>query len=103
MPTMASRERVIEPGAGRGGGQAQLGQEVTLVDLRPLRRVTTEAGATDGNGRRYTLRWVVRGHWTHQPCGPGRSQRKLIYREPYIKGPDGAPLLTTEGVMVWRR
>lgn len=28
----------------------------------------------------------VRGHWTHQPCGEGGSQRKLIWRQPHYRG-----------------
>jgi hypothetical protein len=28
----------------------------------------------------------VRGHWTHQPCGPARSERKLIWRQPHYRG-----------------
>ena len=53
--------------------------------------------------RVYTRRWIVRGHWTHQAYGPGRESRRLQYIEPYIKGPEGAPLVATEKVMVWRR
>lgn len=34
---------------------------------------------------------------------PGNELRKLIYREPHIKGPPDAPFLATEKVMVWRR
>ena len=54
-------------------------------------------------GREYRHRWIVRGHWTHQPHGPRNSLRKLTYRAPYIKGPPDAPLLATQKVMVWRR
>ena len=42
---------------------------------------------SDRSGRTYSHRWVVGGHWAHQPYGPQQSLRKLIYREPYIKGP----------------
>ena len=74
---------------------------VTTIDLRPLRHVTDDEPGE--GGRVYRHRWIVRGHWTHQPHGPGGSLRKLIYRAPYTKGPEGAPLLLTEKVMVWRR
>ncbi|MBI4918178.1 MAG: hypothetical protein HY825_20240 [Acidobacteria bacterium] len=41
--------------------------------------------------RAYKVRWIVRGHWRNQPCGPGRMQRELIWICPYWKGPEGAP------------
>ena len=76
---------------------------VTLVDLRPLREVHTTHGEADTVGRVYRHRFLVRGHWAHRAHGPGGSLRKLVYIEPFIKGPAGAPLKLTETVMVWRR
>lgn len=101
-PTVAER-RMLDARTGRVADRvpdARPDNLVTTVDLRPLRHVTDEPGE---GGRVYRHRWIVRGHWTHQPHGPGGSHRKLIYRAPYIKGPDGAPLLVSEKVMVWRR
>jgi hypothetical protein len=34
---------------------------------------------------------VVKGHPRLQPCGPGRTDRKLIWISPYPKGPNDAP------------
>ena len=102
-PTIAERQ-TLDARTGRPSDrapQARPADLVTTIDLRPLRHVTDDEPG-DG-GRVYRHRWVVRGHWTHQPHGPGGSLRKLVYRAPYIKGPDGAPLLITEKVMVWRR
>lgn len=31
---------------------------------------------------------LVRGHWRHQAHGPLRAERKLIWVEPYMRGPD---------------
>jgi hypothetical protein len=28
----------------------------------------------------------VRGHWTHQPCGDGARERKVIWRQPHYRG-----------------
>lgn len=42
--------------------------------------------------RVYTARWLVRGHWRNQACGPNRSERKHVFIEPYWKGPEGGPL-----------
>ena len=35
---------------------------------------------------------LVRGHWKRQPCGLGRSNRKLTHIEPYWRGPEDAPI-----------
>lgn len=59
---------------------------------------TQGEGAT--GARHYRHRWVVRPHWVNQPYGPGRTQRRLILRGPFTKGPEGAPLIG--GERVWR-
>ena len=99
-PTVAA-PRIMD---GRWGGQAT-GQTrprdlVTVVDMRPMRQVHT---TTDPTGRRLTTRHVVRGHWTHQPYGPGRKLRRLQWIAPFIRGPEGAPFVATDTVNVWRR
>lgn len=77
---------------------------VTLVDLRPLRQVHTRDDETNPEtGRTYRHRWVVRGHWRNQAHGKDHAERRLQWIAPYIKGPDGAPLIESEKVMVWRR
>lgn len=83
--------------AGRGD------PEVTVVDLR--RQYVPDGGEQDADAgsRVYRHRWVVSGHWRNQPFGEGRSQRRQQWIPAYVKGPDGAPLLATEKVNVWRR
>lgn len=39
-------------------------------------------------------RFVVRGHWKQQAYGPGRAERKMIFVEPYWKGPADAPAVS---------
>lgn len=68
---------------------------VRVVSLR--RRQTTGAPVKDEqrseHGQRsYAVRWPVRGHLRWQPVGPGRQERKRIYIEPHLKGPEDAPL-----------
>ena len=76
----------------------------TPIQLIDLRRLVERHADADETGRHYTHRFVVRGHWRSQPHGPGRSQIRLQFIEPHIKGPAGAQLLTTrEHVNVWRR
>jgi hypothetical protein len=51
----------------------------------------------------WSKRWVVRGHWRWQSYGPGRTERRRIWISPFIKGPDGAPLVVSEKVYDLRR
>lgn len=48
-------------------------------------------------------RWIVRGHWRMQACGPGWSETKPVWVAPHVKGPDDKPLLTGEKVYNWSR
>lgn len=72
---------------------------VTVIELR---RAKGEPSG-DPSGREYHHRWMVSGHWRNQPYGPGRSQHRPVWINPYVKGPEDAPLLVTEKVRVWRR
>ncbi len=47
---------------------------------------------TAGNGTSPAVQILVRGHWKHQACGTGRTQRKVIHVEPYWRGPEDAPI-----------
>lgn len=35
---------------------------------------------------------IVRGHWRKQVCGPGKQDRKLIWVEPFWRGPKDGPV-----------
>lgn len=35
-------------------------------------------------------RFMVRGHWRNQACGKGMQDRKKLWVQPYLKGPDDA-------------
>lgn len=106
QPGVAQRSRIDghTGGTSRPGNPVPTESAVTLIDLRPLRQVHTRDDETDPEtGRVYRHRWVVRGHWRQQPHGKGRAERRLQWIAPYVKGPEGAPLLEAEKVMVWRR
>lgn len=65
---------------------------VTVIDLR--------RSATRGDGHsevEWSHRWLVRGHWRNQ-WYPSEETHRLIYINPFIKGPDGAPLLLRDKV-----
>lgn len=49
---------------------------------------TTEAG---GGSVEWSRRWMVRGHPRMQAYGPGRTLRKLIWVDPFVKGPADKP------------
>jgi hypothetical protein len=40
-----------------------------------------------------TVQTLVCGHWRHQPHGPGNQQRKVIWIEPFWRGPEDKPIL----------
>lgn len=105
MPTVAEARRIGPAPAPRNSHSTTPAAEpaITRVDLRPLRTVPTEIPAQPAEAPTRTHRWIVRGHWTHQPHGPGGRQRRLQWRESYIKGPAGAPLSRSRPVNVWRR
>ncbi|MDP3426840.1 MAG: hypothetical protein Q8S17_05625, partial [Humidesulfovibrio sp.] len=54
----------------------------------------TAADSTpESAGGKPLVRFMVRGHWRHQPHGPGAQKRKLIWIRPHYKGPDLAALI----------
>lgn len=98
-----TKERADKPTARAYTRDGLPSPEVTVVDLR--RQYTPQGQDADagGDGRRYRHRWVVGGHWRNQAHGPGHSLRRQQWIPAHVKGPDGAPLLSTEKVNVWRR
>jgi hypothetical protein len=61
------------------------------------RRIEEEqllAGQVRRSGKKYVSRFMVRGHWRNQACGEGMKDHKLLFIQPYWKGPkDGAELV----------
>jgi hypothetical protein len=104
QPTIATARPLTPKGAAyhRAVAREQPIPRVQLVDLRTV-RYTHDEQPEPGEGREYTRRWLVRGHWRQQACGPQRSQRRPTWIAPYIKGPGEAPLIVTDHVNVWRR
>lgn len=45
---------------------------------------------------------LVRGHWRNVPYGQGRALRRHQWIMPYVKGPEGAPLVNRPLVKTWR-
>jgi len=63
------------------------------------RKAIKEAIQKPRKGHVLTVRSLVRGHWKMQPHGPRNSLRKLIFREPFWRGPKDAPIVKREHVV----
>jgi hypothetical protein len=58
-----------------------------------------EGHGETGTGRALTVRFPVRGHWRRIWCGPAENRyQRAVYVHPYLKGPDGAPLIRRERI-----
>lgn len=55
-------------------------------------------GAKTGNWK-LTTRFMVQGHYRSQPYGEGRQQRKIIFIEPFYKGPEYAELINNPHIV----
>lgn len=74
-------------------------QPVRVVSLRH-RQPATPAGG-EPTGRHVTVRSLVRGHWK-RAYRPSVQDHRLVYVAPHIRGPEGAPLLGGEKVLLAR-
>jgi hypothetical protein len=82
--TRAEKRRVPEP---------LRDQTVSVVTLRRRQHDGHRSDGT-GDGHEYNVRWIVSGHLRAQ-WYPSLNAHKLIWIEPYLKGPEEAPLKTT--------
>jgi hypothetical protein len=77
-------------------------QDIVVVDVR--RRVREGSEPEPGEEERpaveHDFRWPVRGHWRLQPCGTGRAERRKIWIDAYVAGPEDKPLKTRTRVSV---
>lgn len=82
-------------------GKVQADPPVRVVQLRRQPKADVDAPERRSGDRTYRHRWTVSGHWRQQAFGPAHSLRKPLYINPYLKGPDDAPLLKSERVKSW--
>ncbi|MEV0158346.1 hypothetical protein AB0H57_32335 [Micromonospora sp. NPDC050686] len=68
--------------------------EVRIVRVRGRRPTPTHDGRTTpgGEGGTQDSRFWVSGHWRNQPHGPRRALRRPVYINPFLRGPDDAPI-----------
>lgn len=50
-------------------------------------------GPPVNDGKKLDKRFLVRGHWRMQACGPKRSERRRLWIKPHWKGPDTAEVV----------
>jgi hypothetical protein len=79
---------------------ARSGQTARPVRVITLRQAEAHPGGE--SDREYHHRWVVRGHWRKQWYA-SQNRNVPIWISPYVKGPEGAPLLSGEKVYAWTR
>jgi hypothetical protein len=73
-----------------------------VIELRrPTSRRPREEDGRDAP--EWSHRWIVRGHWRNQACGPGHSQRRQKWIAMYEKGPEDLDLIVKQRVWNWDR
>lgn len=83
VPSRAARKRAL---------RRKVEPQVHVVQLR--RKAGGPHGAAVGTGTvEWSHRWLVRGFWRMQPCGPGRMLRRPTWVREHIKGPENKPLV----------
>jgi hypothetical protein len=75
---------------------------VSGVKLVTLRRQSHKHPEGAPSGREYRHQWIVDSHWRQQ-WYPSRGVHRPILIMPYVKGPEGAPLIIKDKVNVWKR
>lgn len=90
----------------RRGGQAPFTVRTVRVGRQLQKEAITiehdsEAGR-EGREEWYSHQFVVRGHWRNVAYGKGLSKRRLRWIMPFLKGPEGTPVIRRPLVRVWR-
>lgn len=72
--------------------------QVHVVQLRRALSRGGKSGRGGGPPVEWDHRWLVRGHWRNQACGPGRKDRRPRYIPEHIKGPEDKPLVVHDKI-----
>lgn len=74
-------------------------RDVRVIRLRRAVTAARDAEQQTGSGRDWQHRWVVRGHWRNH-WYPKMQDHRPKWIAPYLKGPDGLPLIGGDKVTV---
>lgn len=82
--------------------------DLQVIRLRriydPLCELTDEErGERARVEREWSHRWRVTEHWAWRACGPGRTERRLVKIDSYVKGPKHLPLVEKDRVFSLER
>lgn len=79
--------------------RAQVQPQYVIVRLR---RIEQRGEQEEDSAVNWSHRWLVGGHWRQQYY-PSRGGNSPIWINPYVKGPEGKPLVVKEKVTAWVR
>jgi hypothetical protein len=89
-----TREVEVDRKTAKRARRMNLPGRVTIIHLRRM-----EGSKSDHESDvEWQHRWVCRGHWRNQRFGPGLTEVRRLWIAPYIKGPEGKPLIISEKV-----
>lgn len=94
--------------ARRAAQRMRIPAQVSVVRLRRQEYAVRPEGESQVE---WAHRWVVRGHWAWRKCGPDLAgavpyeggHRRRLWVQPYVKGPEGKPLVVTDKVYQLQR
>lgn len=89
--TLVAQEKVHLPRADHRRRERE-SQYIPAINVIQLRR-REASGAHNVSEREYQHQWIVKGHWRRLHAPRKKDGAEVTYVSPYVKGPDGAPLL----------
>jgi hypothetical protein len=94
------RVRTITPAARAARKPTRSDGTVRVINLRRPEAAPSEREppGADHPKRELSHQFLVRGFWRNQAYGTGRKLRRRIWVEEFVKGPEGAPFITTPKV-----
>lgn len=95
--------RYVRRRAERAGHPMKEPSLVRLVRLRESTHRSDRDPDAEKKHVEWSHRWLVDGHMAWRACGPNRSQRRLVFVVPHIKGPKDMPLVIKSTVRTWVR
>jgi hypothetical protein len=99
--TEPSEPRIQDRPSMRQSQRRKVDPTVRVIQLR--RQSPAPGGSEKGREWHLRHRFAVSGYWRTQHYGPKSTLTRPQWIDPYMKGPDSAPLLDTEKVKAWTR